>query len=138
MALAKAKEIVASNAVVVFRSISFPNSIFFNRFIVCNNARFRFFSKSYCPFCVQVKKLFANLGVTFKAIELDTECASFIPFANSFVIFRAFDFRILELILICWIVLNYNCLFSFIFRACLDKQTTYLQLIVKVFMKISA
>ncbi|NP_001352099.1 glutaredoxin [Cicer arietinum] len=48
MALPKAKEIVSSNPVVVF-------------------------SKSYCPFCVQVKKLFTNLGVTFKAIELDSE-----------------------------------------------------------------
>ncbi|XP_037486314.1 glutaredoxin-C6-like [Triticum dicoccoides] len=48
MALAKAKEIVASAPVVVF-------------------------SKSYCPFCVQVKKLFTQLGASFKAIELDTE-----------------------------------------------------------------
>lgn len=48
MALPKAKEIVSSNPVVVF-------------------------SKSYCPFCVQVKKLFTDLGVTFKAVELDSE-----------------------------------------------------------------
>ncbi|KAJ1412167.1 Thioredoxin-like superfamily [Sesbania bispinosa] len=48
MALPKAKEIVSSNPVVVF-------------------------SKTYCPFCVQVKQLFGNLGVTYKAIELDTE-----------------------------------------------------------------
>ncbi|KAA8548128.1 hypothetical protein F0562_004611 [Nyssa sinensis] len=48
MAMSKSKEIVSSNPVVVF-------------------------SKSYCPFCVNVKKLLQELGVTFKAIELDTE-----------------------------------------------------------------
>ncbi|VAH34091.1 unnamed protein product [Triticum turgidum subsp. durum] len=48
MALAKAKEIVASASVVVF-------------------------SKSYCPFCVQVKKLLTQLGASFKAVEMDTE-----------------------------------------------------------------
>ncbi|MED6210845.1 Glutaredoxin-C2 [Stylosanthes scabra] len=48
MALPKAKEIVSSNPVVVF-------------------------SKTYCPFCVQVKQLFIQLGVTPKTIELDTE-----------------------------------------------------------------
>ncbi|RLM64491.1 hypothetical protein C2845_PM15G13850 [Panicum miliaceum] len=48
MALAKAKEIVASAPVVVF-------------------------SKSYCPFCVRVKQLFEKLGASFKAIELDVE-----------------------------------------------------------------
>ncbi|XP_061348805.1 glutaredoxin [Gastrolobium bilobum] len=48
MALSKAKEIASSNSVVVF-------------------------SKSYCPFCVQVKQLFGKLGVTYKAIELDSE-----------------------------------------------------------------
>uniref|UniRef100_A0A803RB31 Glutaredoxin n=3 Tax=Cannabis sativa TaxID=3483 RepID=A0A803RB31_CANSA len=48
MALAKAKELVSSNPVVVF-------------------------SKSYCPFCVTVKQLLTQLGATFKAIELDNE-----------------------------------------------------------------
>ncbi|KAL6903672.1 hypothetical protein ACP4OV_004485 [Aristida adscensionis] len=48
MALAKAKEIVASAPVVVF-------------------------SKSYCPYCVRVKELFKQLGASFKAIELDVE-----------------------------------------------------------------
>ncbi|OWM71523.1 hypothetical protein CDL15_Pgr005710 [Punica granatum] len=48
MALPKAKDVVAANPVVVF-------------------------SKSYCPFCVQVKQLLADLGATFKAIELDQE-----------------------------------------------------------------
>ncbi|MCL7032101.1 hypothetical protein MKW94_029862 [Papaver nudicaule] len=48
MALAKAKEIVSSNPVVVY-------------------------SKSYCPFCVQVKQLLSQLGASFKAIELDKE-----------------------------------------------------------------
>ncbi|KMS95882.1 hypothetical protein BVRB_004200 [Beta vulgaris subsp. vulgaris] len=48
MAMEKAKQIVSSNSVVVF-------------------------SKSYCPFCVDVKKLFSGLGVSFNAIELDTE-----------------------------------------------------------------
>ncbi|KAK3032095.1 hypothetical protein RJ639_036309 [Escallonia herrerae] len=48
MALPKAKELVSSNPVVVF-------------------------SKSYCPFCVSVKKLLAEIGATFKAIELDRE-----------------------------------------------------------------
>ncbi|KAG2405128.1 Glutaredoxin protein [Vigna angularis] len=48
MALAKAKEIVSSNPVVVF-------------------------SKTYCSFCVRVKQLFASLGVTYKLLELDVE-----------------------------------------------------------------
>ena len=48
MVLPKAQEIVSSNPVVVF-------------------------SKTYCPFCVTVKKLLSELGATFKAIELDTE-----------------------------------------------------------------
>ncbi|EPS66621.1 glutaredoxin [Genlisea aurea] len=48
MALLKAKEIVDSNAVVVF-------------------------SKSYCPFCSKVKKLLAELGASFRAVELDVE-----------------------------------------------------------------
>ncbi|XP_062151410.1 glutaredoxin-like [Alnus glutinosa] len=48
MALPKAKEIVSSNPVVVF-------------------------SKTYCPFCVNVKQLLNQLGANFKAIELDTE-----------------------------------------------------------------
>ncbi|QCE10852.1 glutaredoxin [Vigna unguiculata] len=48
MALAKAKEIVSSNSVVVF-------------------------SKTYCPFCVRVKQLFDSLGVTYKLLELDVE-----------------------------------------------------------------
>ncbi|XP_010555955.1 PREDICTED: glutaredoxin-C2 [Tarenaya hassleriana] len=48
MAMQKAKEIVANNPVVVF-------------------------SKTYCPFCVDVKKLLQEVGVKFKAVELDTE-----------------------------------------------------------------
>ncbi|GER47981.1 glutaredoxin [Striga asiatica] len=48
MALAKAKEIVSTNPVVVF-------------------------SKTYCPFCTSVKDLLTKLGATFKAIELNTE-----------------------------------------------------------------
>ncbi|EFC46544.1 predicted protein [Naegleria gruberi] len=30
------------------------------------------FSKTYCPYCTNAKKLFAELGVDYKAIELDT------------------------------------------------------------------
>ncbi|KAI3776910.1 hypothetical protein L1987_46700 [Smallanthus sonchifolius] len=48
MASAKAKDLVSTNPVVVF-------------------------SKSYCPFCVSVKKLLTDLGSSFKAIELDLE-----------------------------------------------------------------
>ncbi|CAK9161783.1 unnamed protein product [Ilex paraguariensis] len=48
MALPKAKEVVSSNPGVVF-------------------------SKSYCSYCVSVKKLLTELGASFKAIELDTE-----------------------------------------------------------------
>ncbi|XP_022134425.1 glutaredoxin [Momordica charantia] len=48
MALEKAKEIVSSNPVAVF-------------------------SKSYCPFCVDVKKLLTEVGASFKAVELDRE-----------------------------------------------------------------
>ncbi|KAK4282382.1 hypothetical protein QN277_013766 [Acacia crassicarpa] len=47
-ALPKAKEIVSSNSVVVF-------------------------SKSYCPFCVDVKKLLTQLGANYKVIELNSE-----------------------------------------------------------------
>ncbi|KAM0004208.1 putative thioredoxin-disulfide reductase [Helianthus debilis subsp. tardiflorus] len=54
MASAKAKDLVSSNPVVVF-------------------------SKSYCPYCVSVKKLLTELGSTFKAIELDQE-SEFSPF----------------------------------------------------------
>ncbi|EME31714.1 Glutaredoxin-C6 [Galdieria sulphuraria] len=31
------------------------------------------FSKSYCPFCDRVKRIFRTLGVSFKVIELDQE-----------------------------------------------------------------
>ncbi|KAG2308008.1 hypothetical protein Bca4012_083040 [Brassica carinata] len=48
MAMKKAKEIVSSNAVVVF-------------------------SKSYCPYCVKVKDLLKKLGTKFIAVELDKE-----------------------------------------------------------------
>ncbi|KAL4198742.1 hypothetical protein AMTRI_Chr03g47560 [Amborella trichopoda] len=48
MAVSKAKEIVSSNPVVVF-------------------------SKTYCPYCVQVKQLLSNLGANFKVVELDVE-----------------------------------------------------------------
>ncbi|WOL12866.1 glutaredoxin-like [Canna indica] len=48
MALAKAKEIVANNPVVIF-------------------------SKSYCPYCHRVKQLFEELGAKYKAIELNAE-----------------------------------------------------------------
>ncbi|KAK1269680.1 hypothetical protein QJS04_geneDACA005047 [Acorus gramineus] len=48
MALAKAKEIVSSNPVVVF-------------------------SKSYCPYCTRVKQLLNKLGAAFKVVELDVE-----------------------------------------------------------------
>ncbi|KAI4388047.1 hypothetical protein MLD38_000419 [Melastoma candidum] len=48
MAMPKTKEIVSSNSVVVF-------------------------SKTSCPYCVSVKKLLSDLGVNFKAIELDKE-----------------------------------------------------------------
>ncbi|XP_020082706.1 glutaredoxin-like isoform X2 [Ananas comosus] len=47
VALPKAKDIVASSAVVVF--------------------------STYCPFCRRVKQLLMKLGATFKAIELDEE-----------------------------------------------------------------
>ncbi|KAK9090379.1 hypothetical protein Sjap_023556 [Stephania japonica] len=48
MASAKAKDIISSAPVVVF-------------------------SKSYCPYCTDVKNLFSRLHVQYKAIELDTE-----------------------------------------------------------------
>ncbi|GLT33234.1 hypothetical protein SLA2020_078380 [Shorea laevis] len=48
MALPKAKELVSSNSVVVF-------------------------SKTFCPFCVSVKKLLQELGANFKVVELDNE-----------------------------------------------------------------
>ncbi|KAI4350668.1 hypothetical protein L6164_005100 [Bauhinia variegata] len=47
-ALPKAKEIVSINPVVIY-------------------------SKTHCPFCVDVKQLLTKLGATYKAIELDTE-----------------------------------------------------------------
>ncbi|KAJ8498251.1 hypothetical protein OPV22_008803 [Ensete ventricosum] len=46
MALEKAKETVSSNPVVVF-------------------------SKTFCPFCVKVKQLLDQLGIRYKAIELN-------------------------------------------------------------------
>ncbi|KAL8041961.1 hypothetical protein ABFX02_09G018600 [Erythranthe guttata] len=48
MALAKAKQIVSSNSVVVF-------------------------SKTYCGYCNRVKQLLSQLQATYKVIELDQE-----------------------------------------------------------------
>ncbi|KAF3332839.1 glutaredoxin-like protein [Carex littledalei] len=48
MALEKAKQIASSSPVAVF-------------------------SKSFCPYCNQVKKLLSSLGANFKAVELDHE-----------------------------------------------------------------
>eukprot|EP00250_Pteridium_aquilinum_P035160 c8750_g1_i1 orf=253-609(-) len=48
MAMSKAKGLVASNPVVVF-------------------------SKTYCPYCVQVKQLLSSLGAKTTVIELDKE-----------------------------------------------------------------
>ncbi|KAK6148359.1 hypothetical protein DH2020_019271 [Rehmannia glutinosa] len=48
MALAKAKQIVSSNPVVVF-------------------------SKTYCGYCTRVKQLLSQLKATYKVIELDEE-----------------------------------------------------------------
>ncbi|KAI3941200.1 hypothetical protein MKX01_029774 [Papaver californicum] len=50
MALARAKEIVSSHAVVVF-------------------------SKSSCPYCIQVKKLLLELGATFESDGGETQSA---------------------------------------------------------------
>jgi glutaredoxin 3 len=83
MALPKAKEIVSSNPVVVFRFVFVYQAVsFFDLmisytfmdvdFAVCNH------SKTYCPFCVNVKQLLTQLGANFKAIELDTESEIFI------------------------------------------------------------
>ena len=46
-------------------------------------------SKTYCPFCVTVKKLLSELGATFKAVELDTE-SNLLSISLSF--FRSFFF----------------------------------------------
>ncbi|XP_076924171.1 glutaredoxin-like [Bidens hawaiensis] len=48
MASAKVKDLVSANPVLVF-------------------------SKSYCPYCVSVKKLLTELNSSFKPIELDLE-----------------------------------------------------------------
>ncbi|OAY29720.1 glutaredoxin [Manihot esculenta] len=48
MAMTKAQDLVSSNSVVVF-------------------------SKTYCPFCTTVKKLFDEVGAKYKTVELDTE-----------------------------------------------------------------
>ncbi|XP_073140256.1 glutaredoxin-like [Henckelia pumila] len=48
MSLPKAKELISANPVIVF-------------------------SKSYCPFCVSVKKLLTEIGASYKVIELDAE-----------------------------------------------------------------
>ncbi|XP_062222745.1 glutaredoxin-C6-like isoform X1 [Phragmites australis] len=60
MALEKAKEIVASSPVVVFRDL-YWSLIFIGH------------SKTYCPFCTRVKQLLAQLGASYKAVELDVE-----------------------------------------------------------------
>ena len=41
------------------------------------------FSASYCPYCVQAKDLFTNLGVQYKAVEVDRSNG----FPNSFINF---------------------------------------------------
>ncbi|WCJ21026.1 Glutaredoxin [Euphorbia peplus] len=48
MASTKAKELVASNPVVVY-------------------------SKTFCPYCVSVKKLFDQLGAKYVAVELNSQ-----------------------------------------------------------------
>ncbi|KAL9272815.1 Glutaredoxin-C2-like protein [Drosera capensis] len=48
IALEKAKNIVVSSPVVIF-------------------------SKTYCPYCIKVKALFKQLGVTSQVVELDQE-----------------------------------------------------------------
>lgn len=93
MALPKAQEIVSSNPVVVFRSHSFLSDSIICIFNSLNLIRFWNNSKSYCPFCVTVKKLLSELGATFKAIELDTESNFFIfPFLYPFPILLSFLF----------------------------------------------
>lgn len=87
----KAKEIVSSNAIVVFRSVS-SRWLFVKALIVCMLPwkditiikhiiheeslcfdGFIFCSKSYCPYCVKVKDLLKKLGAKFIAVELDKE-----------------------------------------------------------------
>ncbi|KAJ3692526.1 hypothetical protein LUZ60_012876 [Juncus effusus] len=48
MALDKVKQIVSSSPVVVF-------------------------SKTYCPYCTQVKQLLTSVGASYKTVELDVE-----------------------------------------------------------------
>lgn len=90
MALQKAQEMVSSNPVVVFRffsflSVSFICIWFFIFYYSINLIGFWNNSKTYCPFCVSVKKLLSELGATFKVVELDTESKFFIfPFLYSF------------------------------------------------------
>ena len=88
MALAKAKEIVSSNPVAVFRSLTLIPLSFLRYFYIKKDRLVLLFllllqlmvyksneshSKTFCPYCVTVKQLLTQLGVTFKAIELDTE-----------------------------------------------------------------
>lgn len=37
------------------------------------NHRVIIFSKSYCPYCMKAKRLFKDMGVPFKAIEMDLD-----------------------------------------------------------------
>ncbi|KAL9657053.1 hypothetical protein ABK040_002679 [Willaertia magna] len=37
-----------------------------------NSSKVVIFSKTYCPYCSNAKKLFEKLGTEYKAVELDT------------------------------------------------------------------
>lgn len=87
MALPKAKEMVSSNPVVVFRSVPpffltlfcggfMQNPLLLSSFSIGTDrtdGSLGKYSKSYCPFCKSVKKLLTEAGAAYKAIELDVE-----------------------------------------------------------------
>ncbi|KAL4569045.1 hypothetical protein LXL04_024672 [Taraxacum kok-saghyz] len=64
MASEKAKELVSSNTVVVFRIVRNLANFYGFEGLIC---------QIYCPFCVDVKKLLTELNASFKAIEIDRE-----------------------------------------------------------------
>ncbi|KAL4584055.1 hypothetical protein LXL04_008645 [Taraxacum kok-saghyz] len=64
MASDKAKELVSSNTVVVFRIVRNLANFYGFEGLIC---------QIYCPLCVDVKKLLTELNASFKAIEIDRE-----------------------------------------------------------------
>lgn len=106
MALAKAKEIVSSNPVVVFRfdviRCSNQESFFSFEFLLMEWIFSG--SKTYCSYCQRVKQLFSQLKATFKTVELNQESMWFFsPYFSLNFIVICFESPIRVSVILVWI-----------------------------------